>query len=102
MRDTITNSQIAEFLAVDSATAEGNKRGRKYNFRTGLRVGLGAGLREGRGSRQGGRDRLPLGLAAALKAGLPKERILNCMPYEELGAWTALVKRETRPRKPFL
>jgi histidinol phosphatase-like PHP family hydrolase len=33
---------------------------------------------------------MPLGLAAALKAGLPKERILNFMPYDELRrAWTA-------------
>lgn len=91
-----------------------------------LEGGLGADLREGRGSRQGGRDRLlpgsvgprrpapstrarlrghgldrddahdtaemsfmPLGLAAALKAGLPKERILNFMPYDKLRAWTA-------------
>ena len=32
---------------------------------------------------------MPLGLAAALKAGLPKERILNFMPYEELIAWAS-------------
>jgi histidinol phosphatase-like PHP family hydrolase len=32
---------------------------------------------------------MPLGLASALKAGLPKERILNFMPYDELRAWTA-------------
>ncbi len=32
---------------------------------------------------------MPLGLASALKAGLPKERILNFMPYEELTAWAS-------------
>jgi histidinol phosphatase-like PHP family hydrolase len=32
---------------------------------------------------------MPLGLAAAVKAGLSKERILNFMPYDELRAWTA-------------
>jgi histidinol phosphatase-like PHP family hydrolase len=32
---------------------------------------------------------MPLGLASALKAGLPKERILNFMPYEKLSAWRA-------------
>ena len=31
---------------------------------------------------------MPLGLAAALKAGLPKERILSFMSYDELRAWT--------------
>jgi DNA polymerase (family 10) len=36
---------------------------------------------------------MPLGLASALKAGLPKERILNFMPSEELRAWRASVKR---------
>src|SRR5919106_5736522 len=32
---------------------------------------------------------MPLGLASALRAGLPKERILNFMSYEELEAWRA-------------
>jgi DNA polymerase (family 10) len=32
---------------------------------------------------------MPLGLGAALKAGLPKERILNFMPYEELTTWAS-------------
>jgi hypothetical protein len=32
---------------------------------------------------------MPLGLASALKAGLPTGRILNFMPYEELRAWRA-------------
>jgi histidinol phosphatase-like PHP family hydrolase len=32
---------------------------------------------------------IPIGLAAAKAAGVPKDRILNFMPYEELKAWAA-------------
>jgi putative hydrolase len=32
---------------------------------------------------------MPFGLAAAILAGIPKERILNLRPVEEVLAWTA-------------
>ena len=36
---------------------------------------------------------MEFGLAAAIRAGVPRERILNFMPAEELVAWSRAVRR---------
>jgi histidinol phosphatase-like PHP family hydrolase len=40
-----------------------------------------------------------LGLATAIQAGVPRERVLNFLPLAELVAWVEVVREKTRGRK---
>jgi histidinol phosphatase-like PHP family hydrolase len=54
----------------------------------GVRISIGTDAHDGNEL-----DHVDIGLAAALRAGIPKERILNFMPADDLVAWSRSVRR---------
>ena len=69
-------------------------RGRRYNVRLGLAADWGRVVEEAVEQDKaleidGFPDYIEFSLAAAIRAGLSKDRILNFMPRDELMAWTS-------------